>query len=113
MEVLLMYMEDHQRFDSAKMKESLRSLEHVVEINEGDLIGADIVCRCDDDTMVHMSQDCEFLAVRGHEKESLKFALELQKNYGSSFHLTDEGGHFDIIIDGNQELEEISSQLIA
>ena len=108
-----MYMEDHQRFDSSRMKESLRSLENVVEINEGDLIGADIVCTCDNDTVIHMSQDCEFLAVRGHETESLKFALELQESYGASFHLTDEAGNFDLIIDGKQQLEELSSQLAA
>lgn len=113
MEVLFLYREGHKPFNASKMKESLRSLNQVIEINEGDLIGADIICRCDDDTVIHMSQDGEFLAVRGHEKESLRFALELQKLYGASFHLTDEVGHFDILIDGQQDLVELSSLLMA
>ena len=108
MEVLLMYMENHQRFDTFKMKESLRDMDEVLEINEADLIGADLMCKCKEDTIIHLSADCEFLAIRGHKRESLEFALAMQKKYGGIFHLTDEAGHFDTVINGEQQYEELN-----
>ena len=107
MEVLLMYLENHQCFDSFKMKESLRSIEEVQEINEGDLIGADLVCHCSEGTVLHLSPDCEILAIRGHESESIKMAISVQKEYGGPIHVTDEDGHFDTIIDGKQHFDDL------
>jgi len=113
MEVLLMYLEDHQRFDSFKMKETFRSIDEVQEINEGDLIGADLVCHCSEDTVLHLSPDCEVLAIRGHEDDSINMALSVQKEYGGAIHLTDEAGHFDTIINGEQHFEELKKIMIA
>jgi hypothetical protein len=107
MEVLLMYIEDHCRFDSSKVKESFRSMDEVVRITEADWVGDNVECVCRDETHIRLSADCEVLAIQGDEVSSLNFAIEIQREYGGSFHLTDPEGHFDTIIDGSQQYDQV------
>ena len=113
MEVLLMYIEDHGRFDSGKVKESFRSMEEVFEIREADLYGENIECLCMDETHIRLSLDREVLAIQGGEEASIRFAIKIQSIYGGSFHLTDSEGHFDTVIDGTQKFEEVCKLLVS
>lgn len=111
MEVLLMYLDDHLQFDSAKVKKSFRDIDKIVCINEADWLGDNLECISEDETHIRLSGDHEFLAIQGRETSSIYFAFEIQKKYGGRFHLTDPEGHFDLIIDGHQKFEDVRDQL--
>ena len=113
MELLLMYIEDHGRFDSSKVKESFRVMDEVTNITEADWVGDNLECLCEDETHIRLSPDREVLAIQGSEVSALHYALEIQKSYGGSFHLTDPDGHFDTVIDGTQKYEDICKALKA
>ena len=113
MEVLLMYMEDHKQFDSAKVKESFRSMDRIIQISEADWLGDNLECVSEDETHIRLSGDHEFLAIQGKETSSIYFAFEIQKSYGGKFHLTDPEGHFDLLLDGKQKFEDIKESLKA